>query len=146
MNTWHTVSIKFTKEFPDGTLKRVTEQYLVNAVSFTDAEARIHKEVGEFIKGEFVVKAIAKVDYIDVLEYDDDRWYKVKVNYSTDDSDTGKEKTVSNNLLVSSTNAKQAYERTEATLKNLMGSFNISAISQTGIKGVFPYEPIEEIS
>ncbi len=51
MNSWYTIKVKFTKEFQDGTLKRVTEPYLINSMSFTDAEARIYKEVGEFVRG-----------------------------------------------------------------------------------------------
>ena len=63
MNNWYTVKVKFTKEFQDGTLKRVTEPYLVSSLSFTEAEARIYQEVGEFVRGEFLVTSISKTDF-----------------------------------------------------------------------------------
>ncbi|MBK9192644.1 MAG: DUF4494 domain-containing protein [Crocinitomicaceae bacterium] len=138
MSTWYTVKVKFTKEFQDGTLKRVTEPYLVNAGSFTEAEARIYEEVGEFIRGEFIVTSIARTDFADIFHYDDsDRWYKCKVNYTTED-DNGKEKKVSNNFMCSAPTAKDAYERMEDSLKGMMSVFEIPAINLTSIVEILP--------
>lgn len=144
MNSWHTVKVKYTKEFQDGTLKRVTEPYLVNAISFTDAEARIYQEVGEYIRGEFLVTSIAKTDFADIFHYDDaETWYKCKVSYVSEDADSGKEKKVNNNFLVSAHNAKEAYERIEESLKGLMVTYEIPMIQLTPIIEIFPYEPME---
>lgn len=138
MSTWYTVKVKFTKEFQDGTLKRVTEPYLVHAGSFTEAEARIYEEVGEFIRGEFLVTSIARTDYADIYHYDDsDTWYKCKVSYTTTD-DEGKEKKVNNNFMVSAPTAKDAYERMEDSLKELMTTFEIPAINLTTIVEILP--------
>ena len=141
MNSWYTVKVKFTKEFQDGTLKRVTEPYLVNSLSFTEAEARIHREVGEFVRGEFLVTTISKTEYADIFHYDDaDVWYKCKVSYITEDGDSGKEKKVNNNFLVSAHNVKEAYERIEESLKGLMVTFEIPTIAVTPIIEIYPYE------
>ena len=89
------VKVKYTKQFTDGTLKRVTEPYLVNSISFTDAEARIHQEVGEFVRGEFMVTSISKTDFADIFHYDDaEVWYKCKVAYVSEDAESGKEKKI----------------------------------------------------
>jgi len=145
MNSWYTVKVKFTKEFQDGTLKRVTEPYLVNSLSFTEAEARIYEEVGEFIRGEFIVTSIAKTDFADIFHYDDaDKWYKCKVSYVTEDADSGKEKKVNNNFLVSAHNSKEAYERIEESLKGLMASYEIPAIALTQIVEIFPFQSEED--
>ena len=142
MNSWYTIKVKFTKEFTDGTLKRVTEPYLVNSMSFTEAEARIYKEVGEYVRGEFLVTSIAKTDFADIFAYDDsDTWFKAKLTYSTEDADTGKEKKFNNNYLVSAHNIKEAYERLEESLKGLMVTFEIPSISKTQIMEIFPYDP-----
>lgn len=142
MNSWYTIKVKFTKEFTDGTLKRVTEPYLVNSLSFTEAEARIYKEVGEYVRGEFLVTSIAKTDFADIFHYDDaDRWYKAKVSYVTEDADSGKEKKINNNYLVSAHNLKEAYERIEESLKGLMVTFEIPTIALTQIIEIFPYDP-----
>ena len=145
MNSWYTVKVKFTKEFQDGTLKRVTEPYLVNSLSFTEAEARIYTEVGEFIRGEFMVTSIAKTDFADIFHYDDaDRWYKCKVSYVTEDADSGKEKKVNNSFLVSAHTTKEAYERIEESLKGLMASYEIPSINLTTIVEIFPFESEDE--
>lgn len=141
MNSWYTVKVKFTKEFTDGTLKRVTEPYLVSSVSFTDAEARIYKEVGEYVRGEFQVTSIAKTDYADIFFYEDaETWYKCKVAYITEDADSGKEKKVNQNFLVSAHTIKEASERIEESMKGLMGDTNVSAITETPIVEIFLFE------
>ncbi|MFK8044271.1 MAG: DUF4494 domain-containing protein [Crocinitomicaceae bacterium] len=145
MNSWHTVKVKYTKEFQDGTLKRVTEPYLVSAISFTDAEARIYQEVGEFVRGEFMVTSIAKTDFNDIIQYDDaETWYKCKVSYVSEDADSGKEKKVNTNYLVSAHNVKEAYDRLEESMKGLMVSYEIPLISLTQIVEIFPYVASED--
>ncbi|UKN02581.1 DUF4494 domain-containing protein [Paracrocinitomix mangrovi] len=142
MNTWYTIKVKFTKEFTDGTLKRVTEPYLVNSMSFTEAEARIYKEVGEYIRGEFLVTSIAKTDFQDIFQYDDsDVWYKAKVSYVTEDADSGKEKKINHNYLVNAVNIKEAYERIEESLKGLMATIEITNITKTPLMEIYPYDP-----
>jgi hypothetical protein len=145
MNSWHTVKVKYTKQLQDGTLKRVTEPYLVNSISFTDAEARIHQEVGEFVRGEFMVTSISKTDFADIFHYDDaEVWYKCKVAYVSEDADNGKEKKINNNFLVSAHNVKEAYDRIEESLKGLMVSYEVSVIQVTPILEIFPYLAIED--
>ncbi len=144
MNTWHKVIVKYTKQLDDGTLKRVTEPYLVNSITFTDAEARIHQEVGEFTRGEFLTTTITKVDYADIFHYDDaDIWYQTKVSYITEDADGGKEKRVTNNFLISAHNVGEAYDRMRESLKGLQVDFEIPAITKTPILEIFPYVAME---
>ncbi len=110
----------------------------MSAGSFTEAEARIYEEVGEFIRGEFIVTSIARTDYADIFHYDDsDRWYKCKVSYTTED-DNGKEKKVANNFMCSGPTAKDVYERMEDSLKGLMSVFEIPSINLTTIVEILP--------
>ncbi|MDX1447343.1 DUF4494 domain-containing protein [Lishizhenia sp.] len=142
MNSWYTVKVKYTKQMEDGTLKRVTEPYLLDAVSFTDAEARIYEELGEQIRGEFLVTGISKTDYADIFHYEDaDYWYKCKVTYVSVDADSGKEKKVSNNFLVTAANVKEAFERIEESLESMLVSFEIPAIAVSPIIDIFPFNP-----
>jgi len=133
MSTWYQVKVKFTKEFADGTLKRVTEPYMVMAESFTDAEAIIYKEVGEFIRGEFRITAAAPQNIIDVFQFDDsDTWWKAKVSYTTED-DNGKEKRVTNTFYVTANESKEADQRIIDELKGLMSVFEITALTKTKV-------------
>ena len=145
MNHWYTASVRYTKEYTDGTLKRTTEKYLLNTMSFTEAEARIYKEVGEYVRGEFQVTAIQKTPFADIFMYEDvDTWFTVKLSYVSEDADTGKEKKITNQYLVSAHNIKEAYERMEESMKGLMGHFQILKIEKSPVMDVFPYEPPEE--
>lgn len=138
MNSWHTVGVKYTKQFTDGTLKRVSEKFLVNAISFTDAEARIHQEVGAHVRGEFLVTTVTKTDFADIFQYDDaEIWYKSKVSYVSEDVDSGKGKKISNTFLVNAHSVKEAYERIEESLKGMMVSYEISVIQVTQIIDIF---------
>lgn len=142
MNNWYTVKVKYTKQLDNGTLKRVTEPYLLDAVSFTDAEARIYLELGTSIKGEFLVTGIAQTNFSDVFNFEDcDDWYKCKVTYQSEDADSGKSKKVSNMFLVTANNVKEAYERITESLDSMLVGFEIPQIMLTPIIEVFPYNP-----
>jgi hypothetical protein len=142
MNSWFTVKVKYTKQLEDGRLKRVTEPYLLDAVSFTDAEARIYEELGSQITGEFIITNIAKTDYADIFYYEDaDEWYKCKLTYINIDADSGKEKKVSNNFLVTASSVKEAYDRIKESLSEMTVTFEISSIMISPIVEVMPYNP-----
>lgn len=144
MNKWYLVKCKFTKEFTDGTLKRVTEPYLISAVNFTEAESRIHKEVGAYVRGEFMVTSIVAQNIADIFEYDDsENYYKAKVSYVSEDADSGKEKKVSNHYFVSAKDTKEASERIEESLRGLMVTFEIGSVALTKVVEIFPYAPME---
>lgn len=140
MNNWFTVKVKYTKQLENGSFKRVSEPYLLAAMTFTDAEARIYEELGTTIKGEFNVVGITRTELHDVFYYDDaDTWYKVKLTYETTDMDAEKTKKVSQNFLITANSVKEAYERIKESLSTLMVDFMIPAITQSPIVDVFPY-------
>ncbi|MEY4658931.1 MAG: DUF4494 domain-containing protein [Crocinitomicaceae bacterium] len=140
MNSWFTVKVKYTKQLENGSFKRVSEPYLLAAMTFTDAEARIYEELGTSIRGEFQVTGIARTDLHDIFQYDDtETWFKCKVTYDRMDEEGEKAKTVSQNFLVSATNVKEAYERTVESLSTLMIDFNIVSIVSSPIVEIFPY-------
>jgi len=140
MNNWFTVKVRYTKQLENGTFKRVSEPYLLAAMTFTDAEARIYEELGSVIRGEFNVTGVTKTEIHDIFAYDDsDVWYKVKITYlSSDESETAKK--VAQNFLVSAASVKQAYDRIKESLSTLMVDFQIPMISVSPIVEIFPYK------
>lgn len=124
----------------NGALKRVSEPYLLAAMTFTDAEARIYEELGSVIRGEFNVVGISRTELNDIFAYDDaDIWYKCRVRYENFDADSEKGKKVTQNFLVSASNVKEAYERIQESLKSLMVDFEIPSIVASPIVDIFPY-------
>ena len=140
MNSWFTVKVKYTKQLENGTFKRVSEPYMLAAMTFTDAEARIYEELGSSIRGEFLVTGIARTDIHDIFQYDDsETWFKCKVSYDKVDDEADKKKTITQNFLVSADTVKEAYERVQESLGTLLIDFNITAIAASAIVEIFPY-------
>lgn len=141
MNLWYLSTVKFVKEFTDGTLKRVSENYLFEAVSFQDAEARSHDEIGQYVRGEFLVKTLAPKNYAEILSFEDsDEWYDVKSNYLLENESSGKTTTISKTYLVNAHSVIEAHDRLNTHLKGIMASYKITHVSLTKIMDVFPIE------
>ncbi|MFM2039382.1 MAG: hypothetical protein RL432_2321 [Bacteroidota bacterium] len=140
MNSWFTVRVKYTKQLENGTLKRVTEPYLLAAMTFTDAEARIYEELGSYIRGEFMVVGIARTDLSDIFQYEDSAtWFKCKITYGIEEEEGDKKKKVAQNFLVSAPDVKEAYGRMEESLAGLMIDYQVISIVSSPIVEIFPY-------
>lgn len=121
--------------------KKVSETYLLDAVSFTEAESRIYKELQTMVSGEFAVSKIAKTRITEIIPSDNgDRWYKAKVAFITVDEESGKEKRVAQNVLVFSDNIKDVYDQIIEAMQGMMADFEISGINESTIMDVFPYD------
>lgn len=143
MNNWFLVKVKYTKQLEDGTFKRVSEPYLLSAMTFTDAEARIYEELGNTIRGEFTVLSINRFDLHDIFHYEDaDTWYKCKITYeaaSDNVEEGGKAKKISHIILVSAHSVKEATERLNESLKGMMMDYTIPSVSISPIVDIFPF-------
>ena len=140
MREWFTGKVKYQKPDHQGKLKSVTETYLIDAVSFTDAETRIHGEFESIIQGEFKVNSLVPAKITDIFDYEDsEKWVKCKVSYVTVDEESGKESKINNLMLVTADNLKQAYERIEESLKDMLVPFEINSMADTNIIDVFPF-------
>lgn len=140
MNNWFTVKVKYTKQLENGAFKRVSEPYLLAAMTFTDAEARIYEELGAIIRGEFTVTNIARTDYHDIFQYEDsDTWYKCKISFESATEDSDKAKKVSQNFLIGAHSVKEAFERMHESLSTMLVDFMIPSIIVSPIVDIFPY-------
>jgi len=121
-----------------GAIKSVTEPYLVDALSFTEAEARITKEMEPFVSGELTVTAVRKVRFEDVLYHEGgDRWYKVKINMITIDEKTGAEKRSASFSLVQASEFKLALDYFLEAMKSVLFDFEIVNITEMAYIDVF---------
>jgi hypothetical protein len=145
MRIWFLCKVKYAKENEQGLLKNVSEQYLVDAVSFTEAEARIYDMLGSVIRGDFQVTNISKSNFVDVFFFEDiDIWHKCKISYIVADADSGKEKKVTQFMLVTAHDVKEAYDRIHESLSNMLVSFRVPEVTESPIIEVFPYEKEDE--
>ena len=144
MKTWYTCKIRHTKETDDGFLKQVTEAFLVDAVSYTEAEARINEIAARDISGEFAVTNISKTNIAEVIPDEEAfTWFKCKVVYSTVDGDSEKEVKINTYMLIAALHVKQAFEKIEEHFKGLVVPYEIPSITQTNIIEVYPFNEDE---
>jgi len=138
MINWFTVKLKYTKQLEDGTLKRVTEPYLLAGMTFTDAEARIYEELGTSINGEFLVTGIARTDIHEIFPLDGSNvWYKCKISYESADADGGKNKKINQFILVEASTVKEAYDNLADNMSNLMVDYKVISVAESPIVEVF---------
>lgn len=122
-------------------LKKVTEPYLVDALSFTEAEARIIEEVRPFISGEFAITGINRAHYTEVFTSNTgSNWYKVRLHYITLDEKSGMEKRTLAKMLVQASSVEKALENFKQGMKGTMMDYVIIEVSETPLMDVFPYE------
>ena len=145
MKTWFECKARYAKEQDNGSVKAVNENYLIDAVSFTDSEERINKELSEIISGEFKVKAVKQSNIGEIIDsYNGEYWYKVRVTFADIDQKTGKQKSASEYILVSADNLKQAYEIMEERLKTVLIPWKIQSVIESNILDVFFYSEKEQ--
>lgn len=142
-STWFETSVQYEKTMEDGLQKKVIEQYVVDAFSFTEAESAITEEMSAYISGEFRVKTIRQAAYGEIFFSDataDDRWFKAKLMFITIDEKTEKEKRTANTYLVQAHTIQQAMKYIEQVMGGTMIDYEVAAISDTKIFDVFEHE------
>ncbi len=140
MQTWFEVKVKYVKVDQDGRERKVGESYLVDAVSFTDAEARIIQQMQQIIRGEFHIDNIKKSNVIEIFPAESGEfWYKARIAIVTIDEKAGKEKKVNNYFLVAADDFKEAFQRLEEGLSYILVPYHTTAMSLSNIVDVFPY-------
>lgn len=145
MEQWIKTSVRFDKTMENGAIKKVTEPYLVDALSFTEAEARIIEEVTPYISGEFTVSAVNKSKVSEIFwDASGDRWYQVKVAFITINEKTGAEKRSNTVFMVQASDFKSAYDNFMRGMKGTMADFEIIGITETAIMDVFKAKLTEE--
>ena len=133
---------KYEKVMENGIEKKVTEKYLIDALSCTEAEARIIEEMTPFISGEFTVSDIKRANYSELFPSDEesaDRWFKCKLIFITLDEKSGAEKKTSTQVLVQAADLRDAVKKLDEGMKGTMADYQIGMVSETPLMDVYPY-------
>ena len=143
---WFECKIRFEKIMEDGMQKRVTENYVVDALSFSEAEERIIEEMSSYISGEFDVTDIKKAAYKEIFFADQDtadKWYKAKLQFITIDEKTDKEKRSNVVYLVQAGTLNGAVRSLDEVMGGTMIDYVIAAVNETTLMDVFEYKKSE---
>ena len=140
---WYECKIQYLKTMDDGKEKTVTETYVVDALSFTEAEARFIKAIEPYISGNAKVAAMAIARYGEIFfseDEKDDRFFKAKVQSITLDENTGHEKKTTIYYLVQAQDIETARRYVTTQLESYMANFSITGLNETQIIDIFEHE------
>lgn len=142
MNKWFECKVKYVKTMENGLEKPVKETYLVDAISFTEAEKRFIEEIRPFMSGEFEVSDIKRVNYSEVFFCDAesaDKWFKCKLSFITLDEKSGAEKKSNSYALVQAGDLREAIKYLDENMKGTIMDYQIASVTETMVMDVYPY-------
>lgn len=139
MALWFECKVRYDKMQENGMVKKVNEPYLVDALTFTEAESRIVEEMKPFISGEYSISSEKKTKISEIFFNEGgDRYYQVKVNFITLDENSGVEKKTSTLMLVQAADFDSALSNFREGMKGTMADYEIASITETMLMDVFP--------
>ena len=139
---WFECKVQYEKFMENGMQKKVTELYIVEALSFTEAESRIIEDMSVYINGEYEVKDIKKAKYKEIWFSDDtnaDRFYQANLQFITIDEKTGKEKHSNFVCLVQASTLNGAIKGIDEVMSGTMIDYTSVAAKETKILDVIEY-------
>ena len=144
MSNWFECKVRYDKIQENGSAKKVNEPYLVDALTFTEAEARITEEQRPFISGEFNVSAVKRSRIAEIAFNDEgDKWYLAKVGFITVDEKSGVEKRSVAQILVQASGFKSAFDNLLNHMKGTMADYDIVSIAETPIMDVYKMKVVD---
>ncbi|HNZ85312.1 MAG: DUF4494 domain-containing protein [Paludibacteraceae bacterium] len=143
MYTWFECKVRYEK-IVEGKTKKVTEPYLIEAFSYTEAEARVMQELSPYISGDYSITNIKRAKIAELFPNDlGDRWYTCKINIILLDESRGIEKKVANYILVQASAVLDAWQKLEIGMKGTLSDYVVVSIGESPIIDIFPYKKEE---
>ncbi len=140
---WFETKVKYDKMMDNGLLRPTTETYVVDALSFAEAESRIIQEITPFISGDFKITNIVEAPYREVCfssDTHDDRWYKAKLQFITIDEATEKEKRQNIYYLLQAATLAKAVAYINEMMSKTMFDYVITSVAETAIIDVYEHK------
>lgn len=145
MNNWFEVKASYEKTMENGMQKKVTEPYLVDALSHAEAEARAIEELRPYISGEFTIASVRRMKIAELFFNEQgDRFWKAKLQFITLDEKSGAEKRTSVSMLAQATDVDNALAIVKKGMEGTMADYWIAGMNETTIMDVFPYHAPEK--
>lgn len=140
MHTWFQCKVKYERNVDDGSIAKVSETYLIDALSFTEAEERINEEMKPYISGDFMVTDIKRAKIYELFENESgDRWYRSKVNFVSLDEEKGIEKRIATTMYAQASTLKEAVDVIDKGMKGTLADYEIASVAETDVMDIFKY-------
>lgn len=148
MSQFFISTVRYDKVLPNGAVRPVNEQYLLDALSFTEAEARTIERLTPYMSGEFVIAKMTRPRIAELVQDADngDRFYRVGYAFTTLDEKTGQEKRQGVAVLVKAHDFADAYDTFKQAMASTLADWELVSIAETTILDYFPYSPVEKLA
>ena len=143
MHNYFECKIRYEKTMENGLTKKTTEPYLVDAISYSEAETRIISEMEPFISGEFLISDIKRANYSELFPSEEeaaDRWFEGKLVFITLDEKSGVEKKTSTKVLIQASDIHDALKKLDEGMKGTLADYQSVLLKETAIMDVYPYK------
>lgn len=140
--SWFECKVRYEKTQDDGSEKMVNELYVVDALSFTEAEASIIDNMQVYVSGEFKVANINPTNYNEIFFSDisdDDLWFKARLAFITI-NEKDKEKLTYVNYLIQAKSIERAKRYVDEVMGKTMIDYELKSLSETKILDVFEHK------
>lgn len=140
MNKWYLCKVSYERQADEMGMKKVTESYLVDALSFTEAEERVIKEVTPFVSvGELEVVNIRPMRLAELLlDEESGKYYRAKVDLTTIDT-AGQERKVGTAMVVQADSLLEGTKSLLAHLDSGVSAYELVSIGELDILDVYQY-------
>lgn len=138
MTRYFETTVKYEKVMEDGQNKQVKDKYLINALSYTEAEAKAAKEA-KWFASTFEISDIKKAKYAEIFRSDstdDNKFYSCQLEFITLDEKSGKEKKTKHTVLVEAESLSGALKKLNEGMKGTMADYNAVCVKETNIVDV----------
>ena len=142
---WYSCKVKYQKIDQHGNQIKATDTYLIEAISYSDAETRLYEVMEQMVRVEFQVIAISKANFEDIINTEDAYdWYKIKASALSFDEDSGKERKIISFYLISAASIDESLEKIKTYLNDSINDYVVQSVAITTINDVFPFDEISE--
>lgn len=141
MHNWFQCKVKYERSGDDGSVTKVNEAYLLDALSYTEAEERIIEEMKPFISGDFEIADLKRARINELFENEGgDKWYRCKVYFISLDEEKGIEKRTATTMYAQASSVKEAVEVLDKGMKGTLADYEIASVTETNVMDVFKYQ------
>lgn len=140
---WFEVKMRYDKVHEDGYEKKVTESYVVDALSFGEAEKTAIEFLSSYVSGEIQVVNINPMKFQEVFFNEQescDRYYKAILQFITIDEKTEREKHTQVYYLVQASSFDNCKDTIRTIMDDTMIDYQIASVSETKVIDVIEHE------
>ena len=140
---WYEVKMRYDKVYEDGRERKVTESYVVEALSFGEAEKTAMEFLGSYVSGEIQVVNINPMKFQEVFFNEQescDRYYKAILQFITIDEKTEREKHTQVYYLVQASSFDNCKDTIRTIMDGTMIDYQIASVSETKVIDVIEHE------